>query len=183
MKATDFEERHATALHLLLVGAAFGTYLVEKDDIVWGFVKNAGGHTVALERGAFAIASAILAIAAYLWRRAPYASDVLYVVGLATLAPLAGFVILVTGEWFRVHRLRIRHRDIRRGDGLARQENRADAPIRTALPIVVSKWGLFAAMVMFTITLSDRVADILVGTLLVVVLSLRASVSLRQRQA
>jgi hypothetical protein len=35
MKATDFEYHHATLVHQLIVGAAFFTYLLQADDIVW----------------------------------------------------------------------------------------------------------------------------------------------------
>ena len=40
MSATDFEVRHQTLLHLLLVSLAFLTYLLVPDDIVWAFVKD-----------------------------------------------------------------------------------------------------------------------------------------------
>jgi hypothetical protein len=40
MKATDFEDRHQTLLHQFLVAAAFLTYLIDRDDVVWRFVKD-----------------------------------------------------------------------------------------------------------------------------------------------
>ena len=40
MKATDFEYRHQTLVHQLIVGAAFLTYLIDRDDIVWRLVKR-----------------------------------------------------------------------------------------------------------------------------------------------
>ena len=40
MKATDFECRHQTLVHQLIVGAAFLTYLIDREDVVWRFVKD-----------------------------------------------------------------------------------------------------------------------------------------------
>ena len=40
MKATDFEYRHQTLVQQFIVAAAFLTYLVEGEDIVWRFVKD-----------------------------------------------------------------------------------------------------------------------------------------------
>ncbi len=40
MRATRFEFRHQTLLHLLVVGLSLVTYLADPDDIVWVFVRN-----------------------------------------------------------------------------------------------------------------------------------------------
>ena len=48
--ATDFELRHETLLHLLLVLLAFLSYLLVLDDFVWAFVKD-WSHPHLLERG------------------------------------------------------------------------------------------------------------------------------------
>jgi hypothetical protein len=39
MQATDFEYRHQTLLHLLLVGLAVSAYFLNPDDIVWALVR------------------------------------------------------------------------------------------------------------------------------------------------
>ena len=40
MKANNFEYGHQKLVHLLIVAIAFLTYLVDRDDIVWRFVKD-----------------------------------------------------------------------------------------------------------------------------------------------
>lgn len=39
MKATDFEYRHQTLFHLLVVAVSFLTYSIDRDDIVWALVR------------------------------------------------------------------------------------------------------------------------------------------------
>jgi hypothetical protein len=136
MKATEFEYRHQALVHRLIVGAAFLTYLVDREDVVWRFVKDsATPHE--LERRAFLLASLFIAAGAILctWARAccrassgvvresyrcpcrrTYLGDLCYAIGLGSLAPLAGFVILVTEEALRVFRL------MRRIGGPTRQD-------------------------------------------------------------
>lgn len=74
MKATEFEYRHQRLVHSLIVGAACLTYLVDRDDVVWRFVKdNAAPHR--LERFVFITAAFCIALGAVLctwartWRR------------------------------------------------------------------------------------------------------------------
>ena len=38
IRATDFEYRHQTLLHLFVVGVAFLAYAFQRDDIVWVLV-------------------------------------------------------------------------------------------------------------------------------------------------
>jgi protein-S-isoprenylcysteine O-methyltransferase Ste14 len=124
MSATDFELRHQTLLHFLLVSLAFLTYLLVPDDIVWAFVKDSS-HPHLLERTLFAIATLFIGTAAAIctWARAypasqsvsssvPTARDgpyrhlrypsqlgnLLFAAGLGSLAPLPGFLILVAGQ-------------------------------------------------------------------------------------
>ena len=40
MRATDFEYRRQTLLHLIVVGLAFLTYAFQPDDVVWALVKH-----------------------------------------------------------------------------------------------------------------------------------------------
>jgi len=138
MRATDFEVRHQTLLHMVMVGLAFLTYAIAPDDIVWLFVKDAP-HYHLLERSLFAMATLLIGVAAAIctWTRAypepdfsgasaPVACDgpyrylryprylgtLFYAVGLGSLAPLPGFIILVAGDALLVFRL------IRRTDAL-----------------------------------------------------------------
>jgi len=204
MKATDFEVRHRTLLHMVIVGLAFLTYVVAPDDIVWLSVKDTP-HYHLLERSLFALATLLIGVAAGIctWARAYPESDfsgpsaaiacdgpyryvrhprylgtLLYAVGLGSLAPLPGFVVLVAGDALLVFRL------IRRWDALedaassAADQPRAPRLLPSLQPFCPAKglapdwkkafrqesgkWGLFVSMIVFTILLIDRVADILV---------------------
>jgi hypothetical protein len=166
MRATDFEVRHQTLLHQLLVLAAFLTYLVDRDDIVWRFIKGEAGDVRLLERAIFDISTVLFGMAAYLCtksrvqkqassaRQRKYFGEFLYAVGLGSLAPLAGFLILVVGEGIRLLRL-WPHED----SSIPQQQRTRRAAIR----IEAVKWGLFFTMAVFTVMLNDRVAEILAG--------------------
>lgn len=114
MKATDFEYHHQTPVHQLIVGAAFLTYLLQPDDIVWWFVKDRPAPH-ALERTLFILAALLIGTGAVICtqarilqrenRRRYYLGEFLYAIGLGSLAPIAGFVVLVVGEGARILRL------------------------------------------------------------------------------
>jgi protein-S-isoprenylcysteine O-methyltransferase Ste14 len=131
MKATDFEYRHQTLMHLLIVAVSFLTYLTDRDDVVWALVREQS-HPRLLERLFFALATLLIGIATALrtWARAypessvpgngppvlrdgPYGylrypqelGNLLFAIGLGFLAPLSGFVVLVAGEAILVFRL------------------------------------------------------------------------------
>ena len=125
MQATEFEYCRQKLLHQFLVVAAFLTYLIDRDDIVWRFAKdNAAPHSV--ERLVFIVATLFAGAGAgictwarasvptapaegverpRLLNRARYLGEWCYAVGLASLVPLSGFVILVGGEALRILRL------------------------------------------------------------------------------
>ena len=70
MKATGFEYRHQTLTHQLVVLAAFLTYLIDRDDIVWRFVRDTSTpHR--WERALFILATILIAAGAALstWAR------------------------------------------------------------------------------------------------------------------
>ena len=191
MKATDFEYRHQTLVHQFIVAAAFLTYLIDRDDIVWRFVKDAAVPRE-LERSLFAVAILLIAVGAGIctWARAsrgpdsatgggPYhylrhprhLGELLYAIGLGSLAPLSGFVILVVGEALRLFRL------IRREDDGATSLQQHPSPISPSLSRArvkepdprwgrafrkeAAKWGILLTMIVFLITLKDRLAEIL----------------------
>jgi len=202
MKATGFEYRHQTLVHQLIVGAAFLTYLVDRDDVVWRFVKDSAKPHM-LERCVFIVATLLIAVGAGICTRARayprlisnsrratdhlldhprYAGEISYAIGLGSLAPLAGFLILVGGEGLRVFRL------IRRIDDHAEISQQHPPPVPPPIAHPVSeqvrfgwkrafrqeaaKWGILVTMTVFVITLEDRhaevlaVASFLIGTLL-----------------
>jgi len=165
MKATDFELRHQTPVHLTLVTAAFLTYLVDPDDMVWKLVRGEP-HARLLERLLFAVATVLIGTGSWLRTRAlveggselsgqptrregfsrvltypQHLGNLLFSIGLASLAPLWGFVLLAAGETVVVIRL------IGREEAIREQE--------------AGKWGLFVTMIVFTLLLRDRVAEVL----------------------
>lgn len=183
VKATEFEYRHQTLVHQLIIGAAFLTYLVDREDVVWRLVKNTAiPHT--LERFVFIVATIFVAIGVGFctWGRAHryprYLGELCYAIGLGSLVPVGGFVILVGGEALRVFRLIRRHAQDSQQLALsvARSLSRPSAEEtnrswRKAFRHEAVKWGILVTMIVFVITLKDRyaeflaVASFLVGTL------------------
>jgi hypothetical protein len=117
MQPTDFELRHPILVHQLLVAAAALTYLFDPVDVVWRLVKDAPAPH-AWERSLLLLAALCIALGASLctWTRANlnafphrfasrlrYCGDLAYSIGLASLVPLPGFLILVIGEALRVY--------------------------------------------------------------------------------
>jgi hypothetical protein len=177
VQATEFEYRHQTLLHQLIIAAAFCTYFLDRDDIVWRFVKENAGRR-GQERALFLLATLLMGFSAAIctWARAcsrsgarvgarayfrypQYIGDLVYAIALGSWAPLWGFILLVTGEAVRLFRL------------IQREENGAGqtlsiVPLKSAqwsraFRREAAKWGLFATLVVFTITLKDRLAEIL----------------------
>jgi hypothetical protein len=158
--------------------------------VVWGFVKDqAAPHSV--ERLVFIVATFFIGAGAGIctWARARvrispadggerflspsvvrYLGELCYAIGLASLVPLTGFVILVGGEALRILRL------LRRKDSSG-QSSRPNLPPERA-PIggrsrsqwgeaarrEAVKWGILVTMTVFVITLEDRYADVLAVT-------------------
>ena len=157
MKATGFESRHQTLLHQLIVLAAVLTYLIDPNDIVWRLVRNTSAPRF-WERALFILATVLIAIGAALCTRARalnrphYLAELFYAIGLASLLPVAGFILLVAGESLRLFRLTRRHPD----------PPSEPATWRHAFRRETVKWGIFLSMIAFVITLKDRIADVLV---------------------
>jgi hypothetical protein len=184
MRATDFEYRHQTLVHLIIVSVAFLTYLVQRDDVVWALVR-AQSHPRLLERLFFGVATVLIGVSSAVrtWARVgpqraivgressvlregrrdgPYRyvsyplqiGNLLFSIGLGCLAPALGFLLLVTGETVVYFRLIRRER-----------ENRTARGTRTswgkAFREESAKWGLFVTMIVFTLLLRDRVAEVL----------------------
>ena len=206
MKASDFEYRHQTLVHQFIVAAAFLTYFVDREDIVWRFVKDSSAPR-GFERSCFIVATVFIVIGAAIctWARVyrrpesatgmesyrhlhrlRYFGDLLYTIGLASLAPLWGFILLVAGETLRIFRLALRE------DPRAR--NFLQHPLTSASPLLppaaqefhsrlrkafreeAVKWGLFLTMVVFVITLKDRLAEVLAGASFLIGLLLNAPI-------
>ena len=106
------------------------------------------------------------------FRRSRYLGELSFAIGLASLAPLGGFVILVAGEALRLFRL------MRREDDQAPASSpqaKYNAKWRAALRQEAGKWGMLLAMIVFVITLKDRVAEVLAAASLLTGLFLNAA--------
>lgn len=204
MIASEFEYRHQTLIHQLIVAAALLTYLFDRDDIVWRFVKDTSTPRL-LERAVFIAATIAIAVGAGIltWTRAhgkqqgssrvgsyrsphrlPFLGDLFYALGLGTLFPLAGFVILVGGEVLRVFRLNKRANHERLS--FARQRVPDSSPLARAHEIESGpswgkafqkeavKWGILVTMIVFVITLTDRLAEYMIAASFLVGLLLNA---------
>jgi hypothetical protein len=210
MKATDFEYRRQTLVHQFIVAAAFLTYSVDREDIVWRFVKDSSAPR-GFECFFFIVATGFIAVgpAICTWarvysrpesvtdmesyrylHRSRYFGDLLYAIGLASLVPLWGFIILVAGETLRIFHL------VQREDARARNLLLHTSPI--ASPLIppaaqgfhsrlgkafrqeTVKWGLFLTMVVFVITLKDRLAEVLAAASFLIGLLLNAPIFSRE---
>ena len=197
MEATEFELQHQTLLRLLLVTLAFLTYLVQPDDVVWALVKDSA-HNRLLERDLFAVATLLIGAGAGIctWARAHSATEfnlisgarsteenrhdgyhghignLLYSVGLGSLAPLSGFIILVVGQAFLSFRLIQRFKSHSWNIRSQQEQTTVHASVTTlasgtspnwslAIRHEAAKWGILVTMIVFTISLVDRVVEIL----------------------
>jgi hypothetical protein len=167
MKATDFEYRHQTLFHLLVVGLGVSTYFLSRDDIVWALVRHHSNSRF-LEQAAFGVGTLMMLGCAALetWACAHpqpvvlLLSRLLFALVLGLLVPLPGTIVIVGGEALLVLRLFVR------GEGRATPERWQDRPPGApaawgeAFRRAASKWGLTASMILFTWTLKDSVAEI-----------------------
>jgi hypothetical protein len=192
MKATDFEYHRQTSVHQFIVATAFLTYLVDREDVVWRFVKDTAAPRL-FERFFFVLATVFILAGAAIctWARAHrrpegttgmesyrhlhqsrYIGDLLYAIGLASLAPSWGFIILVAGEALRVFRLTRYEEHLTQnfpqhslptaslGRPFGAQDPHSSGLVKAFRQEAV-KWGLFVTMVVFVITLKDRLAEVL----------------------
>jgi hypothetical protein len=178
MDAANSESHHQTLLHACIVAAACTTYFFDPVDVVWRFIRENPSRR-ALEHIVFAIATVLIAVGATMCTRAmafptsrgettrpsrmQLAGEWFYAMGLASLLPMAGSMVLMAGETIRIVRLASR--------GIPSDEH---ATLGDSLRRNAAKWGVFITMTAFTITLVDRVGDygILASVLLWVVLNL-----------
>ncbi len=191
MRASEFEVRHPILIRQLIIAAAFGTYLLDRDDVVWRFIKQYPNSKF-LEHAFFLLATLLIGAGAAMCtlarassRPAParsahpvnpggpfhpssYAHQLgewLFDVGLASLAPLCGCVLLIVGETIRPLRP-IRGLDpmaqqprIQAASFAAANDRASQLPWVSALRSEAAKWGLFVTMIVFTVTLIDRLAE------------------------
>lgn len=174
LKATEFESRHPVLLQQLIIGTAWATYLFDRDDVVWRCIRSYPQRRP-LEHLCFVVAALLVGARAALGTRArafspgPVSSavtlprllgDGFFAVGLASLLPLSGSILLLSGESIRLLRLVPR-------DSLNRSQT-APPGWRRAFLSQALQWGLFLSLLVFSWTLVDRQADILIAASVVV---------------
>jgi hypothetical protein len=195
---TDFERRHPLLLHQSVITAAFLTYLVDPEDVVWRLIKNNSASRV-LEHALFAVATLLVGVGALVctraralafepvggqqqafalggnWRERLLVGEFIYAIGLASLAPLMGSLILIAGEGIRSGRL------VRGGVVPSTARSGTFEPSGAARPRwgrsfrkEAFKWAIFLAMGVFAITLRDRLAEVLIAAAIFVGLVLMA---------
>lgn len=211
MRATDFEVRHQTMLHFLVLGAAFLAYAFQRDDIVWAFIKDHADRRL-LERIVFGVGTVLIFASAALgtWarayapngvelfspqaaflRNALYLGRIIFALGVGLLAPAFGTAILLVGESILILRLFGHDRERLVEAKAGRSGSHAPLP-RPSQPAFAgqwggafrqesSKWGLAFTMVAFTLTLKDGVADVLGGASLLLWTALNLPDFLRSR--
>jgi hypothetical protein len=176
----SFALRHPFLIHGVLVILCWLSYLFDRVDVVWRFIKDSANSRL-LEHLAFALAAACIACGVWLgaWPNGNDAGgasqtprsirrrslgEILHVIGFASLLPLAGSVALVCAETVRsIHYARCR---------IARSTPQPIAPANAPNPSRSSRLrhillrhiaGIcaFLSMLAFSIALRDRMADAL----------------------
>jgi hypothetical protein len=98
--------------------------------------------------------------------------NLLFSIGLASLAPLWGFILLTVGEAVVVLRLIGREEETGAAEGehpaadgqpIPRRVNRTGSAWAKAIRRESGKWGLFLTTIVFSLLLHDRLAEILAG--------------------
>lgn len=176
----SFAIRHPFLIHGVLVILCWLTYLLDRQDVVWRFIKDSP-NARSLEHLAFACAAACIGLGVWLgaWPAGNFTGDagqtvrsirrrsigeILHVIGIASLLPLAGSVALICAEAIRSS-LYARSRIA----ASARQDPApANAPNASHNGLIlrflfrhIAGICAFLSMLVFSITLRDRQADTL----------------------
>jgi hypothetical protein len=191
-QASGFELRHPWLLHNGLLLASVLTYWIDREDVVWRFIK-AVPHARLLEHLSFGSAAVLIALGIWLSFLAAHRDfgprsieatgwgGVFYAAGLGTLFPLSGFLLFVFGEFVRIARFesaRSRHReslqDLVEGPKpmLPDPSRPSGFPWKSVLVHQAAACCAFLSMAVFSMTLVDRLAEYLfAATALVSVLA------------
>jgi hypothetical protein len=200
-RASAFEDRHPVLVHQLLLLVSVLTYLTDPEDVVWRYIKHTSDARM-LEHLCFVAAAVALGAGAWLctWATAKGLSaestdpgpsrmrdtgEILHAIGIGSLLPLAGFLVLVCGETIRIGRREIlrthtaQQCDVSTGEW---QEGKVaklqifpshslptrSSAWRQAARIYIGAWFAFLSMIVFSATLLDRLAEILFAATLLV---------------
>jgi hypothetical protein len=174
----SLEFSHPFLIHGLLVVAAWLTYFVDRDDIVWRSIRGST-HPRLLEHIGFALAAAAIGAGILLgsWRTDKDSTsagwtvasihrrslgEILHGIGIAALMPLPGFLLLATGETIRSLRYaRLKMRTAQASPGPPAFPVSRRTPYQRLVLSQGFAWCAFASMLVFSVLLVDRVANYL----------------------
>ncbi len=179
-RAGGSELRHPWLFHNVLLLASVSTYWIDREDVVWRFIR-AAPHVRLLEHFSFGAAAVLIALSIWLGSRAAFhdfgsrsndstrtrrLGGVLYAVGLGTLFPLSGFVLFVLGEFVRISRFESagsQARELMEGrEPMPPDPNRPSGlPWKSVLVHQAAACCAFVSMAVFSVTLVDRQAEYL----------------------
>jgi hypothetical protein len=172
--------RLSLIVHAALVLAGLSTYLISRDDVVWHFIK-AAPHPRVLEHVFFGLAAVVLGISLLLKvksgapldnqgrhdhsRTTATVASLLQAIGIGSLLPLPGFLLLAVGDLAASLLLDSRQ-------SIARHPENESDPGRAPSSLRGSRWGgalgphiglclALVSMTVFSVVLIDRVADVL----------------------
>jgi hypothetical protein len=205
-RSYPFVIRHPFVIHGFIVVFCWLTYLKDPEDIVWRFVK-VSPNARSLEHLAFGVAAVLLGVAVALgaWpsgnttnferrdmrsTRLRCIGEILHGIGISSLLPISGCILLVCGEVIRsTHYARSRTRlaaHAENSPGTMRVHSQARVSVETGGRMTSSRklaWRriivthiaeicAFLSMLAFSISLRDRLADVLfLATALIFVIS------------
>jgi hypothetical protein len=173
-------DRWGLTVRAVLLLVCLSTYLISRDDVVWRFIRTAP-HARALEHALFGIAAAILGFALLLKvkggvhvenqdgrgssRVTATIASVLQAIGIGSLLPLPGFLLLVLGNLAVSLLLDGKHSNAE-DLGVEWDSRGARRPFqsprwRDALATHLGLCFAFLSMVIFSVVLVDKVADVL----------------------
>lgn len=185
-----FVLRHPFLIQSILVTLCWLSYLFDREDVVWRFIKGSPNSRL-LEHLAFGLAAVCIAWAVLLgaWPggnrevagqtprsiRRRSLGEILHAIGIASLLPVSGSIAFVCAESLRsIHYARLSI-DASTSPPVAQAtapSQLGNHPICRILLRHIAGICAFLSMLVFSITLSDRVADALfAGTALVFIVT------------
>jgi hypothetical protein len=180
-QASGFELRHPWLIHNGLLLASVLTYWIDREDVVWRFIK-AAPHARPLEHLSFGAAAVLIALGIRLSSLAAHRDfesrrneatgwgGVFYAAGIGTLLPLFGFLLFVIGGFVRIARFEsarsqrsVSPRDLLEGRKPMPPDPRRPSTFRWKSVLVhqAAACCAFLSMAVFSITLADRQAEYL----------------------
>jgi hypothetical protein len=177
---SPFGLQHPFLVHGIFVILCWLTYVFDREDVVWRFVKDSANPRL-LEHLSFTLAAVCIAggvslgawasgnhdgcagqTPRYIRRRS--LGEILHAIGIASLLPLAGSVALICAEAMRsIHyaRCRITASALQPVTPANAPGPRPSPLLRRILLRHIAGICAFLSMLAFSITLSDRMADAL----------------------